>query len=199
MSFKLNFKDFCNTYKFEPKKIFNCFKFLDREGIFEFQQLYQSQTYIMLTCSQKQAIQRIQLNDEGALIIQFLMRNFEDIFRSRKKINVSQFSHFLDINIEKVTRQLVLLEKQNIIKFEFINTDINLYWKVPREDQFTLNSLLKRAEKYSRQKKDKVQKMIEYAFDFNECKRNKLLNYFGESKKNVCKNCSAYPFFEIQG
>ena len=191
MLYKVNLKDFCDTYKFHPKKILNCFKFFDREGVFEFQELYQSQTFIKLTCSQKQAIQRIQQNDDGGLIIQFLMRNFEDIFRSRKKINVSQFSHFLDINIEKVTRQLVLLEKQNIIKFEFINTDINLYWKVPREDQFTLNSLLKRAEEYSRQKKDKVQKMIEYAFDFNECKRNKLLNYFGESKKNVCQNCSA--------
>ena len=86
MSFKLNLKDFCNTYELEPKKIFNCFKFLDREGIFEFQQLYQSQNFIMLTCSQKQAIQRIQLNDEGALIIQFLMRNFDDIFRNKKKL-----------------------------------------------------------------------------------------------------------------
>ena len=86
MLFKLDLKDFCETYKFQPKKIFNCFKFFDREGVFEFQQLYQSQTFIMLTCSQKQAIQRIQLNDDGALIIQFLLRNFEDIFRNQKKI-----------------------------------------------------------------------------------------------------------------
>ena len=191
MLFKVNLKDFCDTYKFEPRKIYNCFKFFDREGVFEVQQLNQSQTFIMLTCSQKQAIKRIQQNDDGGLIIQFLMRNFENIFRSKKKINFNQFSHFLNITIENVTKQLILLEKQNIIKFEFVNTDINLYWKVPREDQFTLNSLLKRAEEYSKQKKDKVQKMIEYAFDFNKCKRNILLNYFGENKKNICQNCSA--------
>ena len=191
MIFKLNLKDFCNTYKFEPKKIFNCFKFFDREGIFEFQQIYQSQTLIMLTCSQKQALQRIQRNDDGALIIQFLMRNIEDVFRNKKKINVDQFSHFLDINTEKIRKHLKLLEKQNIIKFEQVNTDINLYWKVPREDRFTINSLLKRLEEYTHQKKNKVQKMIEYAFDLNKCKRNSILNYFGELNENVCQNCSA--------
>ena len=191
MLFKLNLKDFCNTYNFKPKKIFNCFKFFDREGIFEFQQIYQSQTFIMLTCSQKQALQRIQRNDDGALITQFLMRNIEDIFRNKKKINVDQFSHFLDINTEKIRNHLKLLEKQNIIKFEQVNTDINLYWKVPREDQFTLNSLLKRVEEYTHQKKIKVKKMTEYAFDLKKCKRNSILNYFGELKENVCQNCSA--------
>jgi ATP-dependent DNA helicase RecQ len=191
MIFKLNLKDFCNTYKFEPKKIFNCFKFFDREGIFEFQQIYQSQTLIMLTCSQKQALQRIQRNDDGALIIQFLMRNIEDVFRNKKKINVDQFSHFLDINTEKIRKHLKLLEKQNIIKFEQVNTDINLYWKVPREDRFTINSLLKRLEEYTHQKKNKVKKMTEYAFDLKKCKRNSILNYFGELKENVCQNCSA--------
>ena len=191
MSFKLNLKDFCNTYELEPKKIFNCFKFLDREGIFEFQQLYQSQNFIMLTCSQKQAIQRIQLNDEGALIIQFLMRNFDDIFRNPKKINMQKFSHSLNINIEKIRKHLKLLEKQNIIKFEQVNTDVNLYWKVPREDKFTLNSLLKKLEEYTYQKKNKIQKMIEYAFDLNKCKRNSILNYFGELNENLCQNCSA--------
>ena len=84
-----------------------------------------------------------------------------------------------------------LLEKQNIIKFEQVNTDINLYWKVPREDQFTLNSLLKRVEEYTHQKKNKVKKMTEYAFDLNKCKRNSILNYFGEHNENVCQNCSA--------
>ena len=79
------------------------------------------------------------------------------------KVNIDQFSRFLDINIEKIIKQLKLLEKQNIIKFELVNTDINLYWKVPREDQFPLNSLLKRVEQYTHQKKNKVQK--------NTCKR----------------------------
>ena len=196
MLFKVNLKDFCDTYKFQPKKIFNCFKFFDREGIFEFQQLYKSQTFILIICSQKQAVQRIQQNDDGGLIIQFLMRKFENIFRSKKKINLSQLSNFLDIDIQKISNELILLDKQNIIKFESVNTDISLYWKVPREDQFTLNSLLKRAEEYSKQKKVKVQKMIEYAFDINKCKRNTILNYFGESKENVCQKCSANSCIE---
>ena len=104
---------------------------------------------------------------------------------------MNQFARLLDISIEKIRKQLILLQRQNIIKFEFVTTDINLYWKVPREYQFTLNSLLERLEEYTHQKKNKVQKMIEYAFDSNKCKRNTILNYFGELNENVCQNCSA--------
>ena len=97
----------------------------------------------MLTCSQEQAIKRVQQNDEGGLIIQFLMRSFEDIFRTKKKIDINQLSRFLNINNEKINRYLILLEKQNMIELEFLNTDISIYWKLPREDQFTLNVFLK--------------------------------------------------------
>ena len=191
IQFKMNLKDFCNTYRFQVKKIVNCFKVFDREGVFEFQQLYKAQTYVLLTCSQEQAIKRVQQNDEGGLIIQFLMRSFEDIFRTKKKIDINQLSRFLNINNEKINRYLILLEKQNMIELEFLNTDISIYWKLPREDQFTLNVFLKKVEENTKQKKDKVQKMFDYAFDINKCKRNSILSYFGENQEKVCKNCSA--------
>ena len=145
----------------------------------------------MLTCSQEQAIKRVQQNDEGGLIIQFLMRSFEDIFRTKKKIDFNQLSRFLNINTEQINRYLILLEKQNMIELEFLNTDISIYWKLPREDQFTLNVFLKKVEKKTQQKKDKIQKMFDYAFDINKCKRNSILSYFGENQEKVCKNCSA--------
>ena len=191
IQFKMNLKDFCNTYRFQVKKIVNCFKVFDREGVFEFQQLYKAQTYVLLACSQEQAIKRVQQNDEGGLIIQFLMRSFEDIFRTKKKIDFNQLSRFLNINTEKINRYLILLEKQNMIELEFLNTDISIYWKLPREDQFTLNVFLKKVEENTKQKKDKVQKMFDYAFDINKCKRNSILSYFGENQEKVCKNCSA--------
>ena len=191
IQFKMNLKDFCNTYRFQVKKIVNCFKVFDREGVFEFQQLYKAQTYVLLSCSQEQAIKRVQQNDEGGLIIQFLMRSFEDIFRTKKKIDFNQLSRFLNINTEKINRYLILLEKQNMIELEFLNTDISIYWKLPREDQFTLNVFLKKVEKNTQQKKDKIQKMFDYAFDINKCKRNSILSYFGENLEKVCRNCSA--------
>ena len=191
IQYKMNLKDFSNTYRFQVKKIVNCFKVFDREGVFEFQQLYKAQTYVLLTCSQEQAIKRVQQNDEGGLIIQFLMRSFEDIFRTKKKIDFNQLSRFLNINTEKINRYLILLEKQNMIELEFLNTDISIYWKLPREDQFTLNVFLKKVEKNTQQKKDKIQKMFDYAFDINKCKRNSILSYFGENLEKVCRNCSA--------
>ena len=33
--------------------------------------------------------------------------------------------------------------------------------------------------------------MIEYAFETSECRRNKILRYFGEEKLENCEQCSA--------
>lgn len=191
MQFKLNLKDFCNTYHFKPKKVFNCFKVFDREGVFEFQQLYQSQTFVKFHCTQQQAIQRIEQNDSAASVVQFLMRNIEEVFSSEKKINLGQFSDLLGMEIDRIKAVLVSLEKENIIKLNLINTDVKLQWKIPREDQFTLNVFLQRVEDQNQLKQDKIQKMLDYAFDLRQCKRNVILSYFGEHRKKICNNCSA--------
>ena len=189
--FKVSFKDFCSTYQLESKKILNCFKVFDREGVFEFQQLYQSKTFVRIQCSHDQAVKRIQQADAGGAIVQFLMRNFEDIFRDEKKVNLGQFSDLMGMEISEIKRHLILLEKQSIIALQMINTDIKLHWKVPREDQFTLNPFLKRVEKHNQLRADKVEKMLDYAFNQIKCKRNIILSYFGEKRANVCGNCSA--------
>jgi superfamily II DNA helicase RecQ len=33
--------------------------------------------------------------------------------------------------------------------------------------------------------------MLDYAFEGSECKRNKILRYFGEKKSDTCQQCSA--------
>ena len=50
---------------------------------------------------------------------------------------------------------------------------------------------MKRIKAHHQQKEDKIGFMIDYAFDNSECKRNKILRYFGEKKSDLCKQCSA--------
>jgi ATP-dependent DNA helicase RecQ len=83
------------------------------------------------------------------------------------------------------------MDKENVLDYKQYNTDIKLYWKVPREDQFTLNPFLKRIEAHNQLKIDKVTFMLDYAFEKSKCKRNKILRYFGEERLDNCRQCSA--------
>lgn len=189
--FKVNLNDFCDRYNFHPKKTLECLKILDREGVLELQQAYETQTYVKIVSSASVASQRAENVDDAGRILQFLMRNYQEIFRKEKKINLGQIVDLVGISFEEILKKLEGLKKDNIVDFQHYNTDLKLYWKVPREDQYTLNPFLKRIKAHHQQKADKIGFMIDYAFDNGECKRNKILRYFGEKKSDLCKQCSA--------
>ena len=73
----------------------------------------------------------------------------------------------------------------------YAQTDMQIQWLAPREDQFTLSPLLKRLDRYTQVKKDKIEAVIAYAYSTNDCKQKQILNYFGEKSKEKCKQCNA--------
>lgn len=188
--YKLSFKDFCDTYGLHAKKAYQCMSLLDREGVFEMQQVHETQSYLKIICEPAIAKQRIEKGDDTARVLQFLMRNYEEIFRREKKINWGQLVDLVGIPFEEIPKKLELLTRENIIDHQQSKTDIKLYWKVPREDQYTLNPFLKRMTAHHRFKADKIKFMIDYAFDSSQCKRNQVLMYFGEKKTDYCYQCS---------
>ena len=189
--YKLNLKDFCNAYQFHPKKAQHCLGILDREGVLEMQYIHETQTHLKIIGSPAEALRRSEQADDAARILQFLMRNYEELFRKEKKINLGQVADLLGLGFDQIQKQLSLLNKENIVEYQQSNTDIKLYWKVPREDNYTLNPFLKRTVAHNQLKVKKIAYMLDYAFERFECKRNKILRYFGEKKSGTCRQCSA--------
>ena len=188
--YKLSFNDFCSTYEFNPKKAHQCLDIFNREGIFELQQIHETQTYLKIISNPSEALKRSRQVDTASQILQFLMRNYKGLFWKEKKINLGHVGNQLGFGINEIQEKIGLLAKENILEFDNSNKDIKLYWKVPREDHYTLNRFLKRIMNQNQLKADKIAFMLDYAFDKSECKRNKILGYFGEKKSDDCQNCS---------
>ena len=189
--YKLNFNNFCSTYEFQPKKVQHCLGILAREDIFEMKQIHETQAYLKISSTPSEALKRSEQVDTAARILQFLMRNYQELFRREKKINIGQMMDLLGIDYDDIQRKLSLLVKENILEYDQSNTDIKLYWKIPRENQYTLNRFLNRIAHQNQLKIDKIAYMINYTFEKAECKRNKILRYFGEKKTERCLNCSS--------
>ena len=189
--YKLNFNDFCDAYQFNQKKAHYCFGILDREGVFELRNTLETQTYLKIKCSPSVAITRSENRDDGARILQFLMRNYQELFRKEKKINLDQMENLLGLSFDQINIQLSLMKKEHILQFQQSNTDITLQWKVPREDNYTLNPFLKTIANQNQLKIKKLAFMLNYSFESSECKRNKILSYFGETISGKCEQCSA--------
>ncbi len=189
--YKLNFKSFCDVYQFHPKKVQNCFGILEREGVLELRYMHETLTHLKIKCSPAEAIERVTQGDDAARILQFLMRNYEEIFSKENIINLEKIVDLLGLDFDEIKKQLSLMEKENIIEHQQSNTDIKLYWKLPREDNYTLNPFLIRTEEHNKFKANKIKFMLDYAYEEFKCKRNKILLYFGEKKIVTCLQCSA--------
>ena len=189
--YKLNFKSFCDVYQFHPKKVQHCFGILEREGVLELQYMHEKHTHLKIKCSPAEAIERVTKGDDAARILQFLMRNYEEIFSKENQINLGKILDLLSLDLDEIKKQLSLMEKENIIEHKQSITDIKLYWKLPREDDYTLNPLLKRTNAHNKLRANKIKFMLDYAFEEFKCKRNKILLYFGEKKTVNCLQCSA--------
>ena len=189
--YKLNFKTFCDVYQFHPKKVHHCFRILEREGVLELQYMHEKHTHLKIKCSSAEAIERVTQGDNAARILQFLMRNYEEIFSKENQINVGKILDLLGLDFDEIKKQLSLMVKENIIDYKESSTDIKLYWKLPREDDYTINPLLKRTKAHNKLKANKIKFMLDYAFEEFKCKGNKILLYFGEKKTDTCLQCSA--------
>lgn len=164
---------------------------LDREGVFEMQETFETQTHLKITCHQAQAVKKSEQDNASGRILRFVMRNYQEIFRKEKKINIGQMVDLLGMDFPKIKKNLKLLRQENIIEYEQLDSDMKLQWKVPREDQYTLNPFLKRIKAHHQLKTDKINTMLDYAFEETACKRNKILRYFGEKPSTQCHQCSA--------
>jgi len=83
------------------------------------------------------------------------------------------------------------LKQQGIVVFSLHESNIYITPLTPREDQYTLRPAMEWSEKIYAIKEKKIQAMIRFVEDQDQCKRNAILAYFGEKKKDLCGQCSA--------
>src|SRR5699024_6324334 len=89
--------------------------------------------------------------------------------------------------INSLLRKLAQLE---VIELKLADQDSTVIFKVPREDDRTINPLVPYIEQYYLNKKDKINQMIGFVNNDRVCKMIQLLSYFGEDKADKCGQCS---------
>jgi ATP-dependent DNA helicase RecQ len=78
-----------------------------------------------------------------------------------------------------------------MITYSGSSNTLYLTFLLPREDQYTLAPVLKMLKQLKDQKNKKIAALIDFVTDTVHCKRNAILNYFGEDLQGNCGQCSA--------
>jgi len=189
-TYQFDFKTFCATYKLNPSITYNTLTALDRNSIIALTQHFNFRTKIQFLITNNTLFQYLERHLELNTLVKVLLRTYGGIFDYDTKVNLNLVIDKTDLPEKKVIQQLQLLEKDEIISLEMANTDSEITFLKPREDEITINPIIKTIQQQHQLKHQQVEAVINYVNNDRICKNQQLLKYFGEKSKDNCGICS---------
>ncbi|WP_353777801.1 RecQ family ATP-dependent DNA helicase [Winogradskyella sp. 3972H.M.0a.05] len=189
-SHQLNFNLFCNTYELNKTLTYNALKILDRNSIIGLSQQFSYQTKLQFIITNEQLFSYIEKFKDIGQYIKVILRTYGGVFDHMTKINTFLIANKINVKEKEIINALNQLQNDNIIEFQTSNTDAEITFLVPREDEKTINPIVRTIEQQHRIKEDQIKSVLDYVNNTEICKSVQLLNYFDEYNSEACGQCS---------
>jgi ATP-dependent DNA helicase RecQ len=187
---EFNFNVFCKTYEFNPSITFNALQILDRNSIIALSQQFNYQAKLQFLISNQALFRYLETHKHYDILIKSIMRTYGGIFENLLKLDLNLIADKSSLNEETIIKSLRQLKKDEVVEFQFSNTDSEITLLVPREDDKTINRISKNVEQQFKLKERQINAVIDYVTNTSKCKNRQLLAYFGEDMKKDCGICS---------
>ncbi|MBO3098272.1 RecQ family ATP-dependent DNA helicase [Gelidibacter pelagius] len=187
---QFNFNVFCKTYGFPTSTAYNAVQILDSNSIISLSQQFNYQTKLQFLISSPALFGYLNTHKSFEPVIKAILRTYGGIFEHQLKINLNLVSEKSNVDENKVLNILQQLDKDGVVEFQHSNTDSELTFLQPREDDKTINRIASIIEQQQRLKENQIDAVIDYISDEKHCKSMMLLDYFGEKNSTPCGICS---------
>jgi ATP-dependent DNA helicase RecQ len=185
-----NFNEFCKSYEFNPTITFNALQIFDRNSIIALSQQFNYKAKLQFIISNQSLFMYLETHKQFETLVKSIMRTYGGIFENSLKLDLKLISEKASIDEEIVINSLRQLKKDEVVDFQFSNTDSELTFLVPREDDKTINRISKHVEQQLKLKVNQINAVIDYISNTTICKNRQLLKYFGEDIIKDCGICS---------
>jgi ATP-dependent DNA helicase RecQ len=189
-TYQFDFKTFCSTYKLNPSITYNTLILLDRNSVITLTQHFNFRTKIQFLTSNTVLFQYLEKHLRLNTLVKVLLRTYGGIFDYETKVNLNLIIEKVGIPEKQIIAQLQQLQKDDVINLEMANTDSEITFLKPREDNITINPIVKTIEQQHLLKHKQVSAVLNYINNDSVCKNQQLLAYFDEKTTATCGQCS---------
>jgi len=187
---QFDFKSFCNRYKLSASITYNALLLLDRNAILTLTQHFNFRTKIQFITTNAVLFKYLETHLNLNVLVKVLLRTYGGIFDYETKVNLSLVVDKVKLPEKQVIAQLQRLEKDEVISLQMANTDSEITFLKPREDDITINPIAKTIKQQHTLKHQQIEAVLQYVRNDTVCKSRQLLHYFGETAKASCGICS---------
>lgn len=185
-----NFYNFCKVYNFNSVSCYNALLLLDRNSIISLSKQFKNKVTIQFIVSNSKLYNYLEMHPHISVIVKSILRMYGGVFDNETIINPLKVAEKASVSENIIINTLKTLEKNQIIILNLMQTDAQITYLEPREDDKTINRIARIIEQQNTLKKQQVNAMLHYVENNSTCKSIQLLTYFGEKNTSPCEICS---------
>ena len=186
----LHFDKFCEIYKVSKRKTFNALKTLESHGILVFETVRENKLTIQFLVSNKTLQSLVEKDTRENNVTKAILRTYEGVFGKSTAIDLEKITTKTGLKISAILEVLERLKSVNAMAFEKIQTDAQITFIVPREDEKTIHKISKSVSNQNKIKLKKFHAVLKYVENNSVCKSLQLLTYFNEKTPKPCGICN---------
>lgn len=189
-SFDFNLEDFSKRFQRHPLEIFNSLKALQEYGLIHLSESFFTPSKLRFAIDQRKMYEFQVANDQFDALIKALLRlHGGELYQNFVKLQENNLAALLGLSVDQLRTNLNYLAKREIVEFNPQKDQPQLTFLMPKQDVKSI-PIDEKALKVKRQQKlNKMEAVISYLHDEEDCRTKQLLAYFGESDYGNCEVC----------
>jgi ATP-dependent DNA helicase RecQ len=187
--FDFNLQEFCDRYQFKSAKTTNILHILKNHGIIDINHRFDTKSTVQIIVASEELLKFNSKNQLTMQLIELLLRSYGSIFYQKAKISEFILAKKLKTTSTRIKKVLTKLHEKQIIEYKEVNSNHDLFFLLPREDDQTINRFSKSIKTYLKQQRKKAQDLIDFIRNDEVCRSQQILSYFGESFGEPCGMC----------
>ncbi len=187
-SYDFNLHQFCEVFKLEPGRTYNCLKVLESSGWIALSEAVWTPSSLMVIADKEQVYDYMLRHPGMDALLKSILRTCQGAFQHHVNIREEQLAHFIQTSTDELIRRLEILAKEGIIDYAPRKDQPQLTFTQERVDpaNLTIDTALYNFRK--QRAEQRIRAAVDYA-QTEECRSRMLLAYFGEKDSSPCGIC----------
>ena len=186
---KLDFPAFCARYHYQQSQAFYAIKYIEREGHWTFMEDLDIKTRVQIIVDRR-ALYSLELPDPRmAPLLEALMRRYTGLFSFPVSVEEDYLAQKLGQTVSQLRQLLYGLALEHVIKYIPADTANVIYLHHDRLRPGNVQLSPKRHEMLKSAFAGRVQAMLDFVEETEECRSRYLLRYFGQKESADCGCC----------
>ena len=186
---KFNLEEFCKHFSLPRAETYYAIKYIEREGHWSFTEDIDVSTRVKIAVDRSMLYDLDLPDPRMGELLELLMRRCEGIFSFAVQIDEDYFSKFVGLTVPSFRQLLYTMSLEHIINYVPQDHSDVIFLHHDRLEPGNVALSPKRLAMLKDSASRRIQAMIDYVSEENQCRSRFLLAYFGQEESEDCGKC----------